>query len=306
MDISGSFLKTVVERIRGYLDEPEFDAKYTDQFITQHVVMPALVDVWSRVSLNADNPVVLDCPITFVENQSCYVLPSCVGEVLEVVQYPTTSIGMPEFEIIPRDRMNLKGENWSIQGNMICFVPFPSLEMTTNSWVVKYTSNGDMCPHYSGVGALSSQTINGISSLRGFTLAATPDLGILDKRENCYAGQILRILSGTVFQERVIESYDANSRLCILKRPFVTPIVAAGSFIYEVAPNRSQGMVEAVAIACALKLGTWRKISQAQMAMLTQQYRSSIKTIGDNMSNLQQRTGKTWMKGSRDDPHREY
>ena len=72
------------------------------------------------------------------------------------------------------------------------------------------------------------------------------------------------------------------------------------------APNRSQGMVEAVAIACALKLGTWRKISQAQMAMLTQQYRSSIKTIGDNMSNLQQRTGKTWMKGSRDDPHREY
>ena len=59
MDSTGSFLKTVLERVRGYLDDSDFDAKYQDQFVVQHVIMPALVDVWSRVSLNADNPVFL-------------------------------------------------------------------------------------------------------------------------------------------------------------------------------------------------------------------------------------------------------
>lgn len=295
MDSTGSFLKTVIERVRGYLDDADFDAKYQDQFLVQHVIMPALVDVWSRVSLNADNPVMLDYTVTLVDNQECYVLPSCVGEVHEVVQMADPSDGQPVTESIPRHRMSVGGPTWALEGNMLCFRPFPTGTSGITPFTIRYTSNGDMSPHY------DSTTTGAIATLgTTFVFASSPTLGLLDKRENCYAGQIIRILDGTVFEERIIASYDAATRTCTMKRPFTSSV---GGHAYEVAPARSQGMVEAVSIACALKLGTWRKSSQAQMGMFTQQYRSAIKTIGDNMANMQMRTGKSWAKDTRDNPN---
>jgi hypothetical protein len=295
MDSTGSFLKTVLERVRGYLDDSDFDAKYQDQFIVQHVIMPALVDVWSRVSLNADNPVMLDYTVTLVDNQECYVLPSCVGEVHEVVQMNDPSDGQPVTESIPRHRMSVGGPTWALEGNMLCFRPFPTGTSGITPFTIRYTSNGDMSPHY-------DSTTTGAIATSGttFVFASSPTLGLLDKRENCYAGQIIRILDGLVFEERIIASYDAATRTCTMKRQFTSSV---GGHAYEVAPARSQGMVEAVAIACALKLGTWRKCSQAQMGMFTQQYRSAIKTIGDNMANMQMRTGKSWAKDTRDNPN---
>lgn len=294
MDSTGSFLKTVIERVRGYLDDSDFDAKYQDQFLTQHVIMPALVDVWSRVSLNADNPVMLDYSISLVNGQECYVLPSCVGEVHEVVQMSEYgNDGQPATEMIPRHRMSVGGPTWALEGNMLCFRPFPSGVDGITPYTIRYTSNGDMSPHYDSLNGnmLTSNT---------FQFTTVPELGLLDKRENCYAGQIIRILDGDVYEERIIASYDAASRTCTMRRPFT---VGIGTHAYEVAPSRSQGMVEAVSIACALKLGTWRKCSQAQMGMFTQQYRSAIKTIGDNMANMQMRTGKSWAKDTRDNPN---
>ena len=61
-------------------------------------------------------------------------------------------------------------------------------------------------------------------------------------------------------------------------------------------------MVEAVALACALKLGAWRKISGVHAQMLQVQYKSAIKTIGDNLANMQLRNGKAWWKDTRDNP----
>ena len=297
MDSTGSFLKTVIERVRGYLDDADFDAKYQDQFLVQHVIMPALVDVWSRVSLNADNPVMLDYTITLVNDQECYVLPSCVGEVHEVVQMATSeNNGQPITEMIPQHRMSVGGPTWALEGNMLCFRPFPSGVTGITPFTIRYTSNGDMSPHYCDGANMGTIGASGLT----FVFAATPTLGLLDKRENCYAGQIIRILDGTVFEERIIASYEASTRTCTMKRPFISTV---GGHAYEVAPARSQGMVEAVAIACALKLGTWRKCSQAQMGMFTQQYRSAIKTIGDNMANMQMRTGKSWAKDTRDNPN---
>ena len=310
MDSTGSFLKTVLERVRGYLDDSDFDAKYQDQFIVQHVIMPALVDVWSRVSLNADNPVMLDYTITLVDNQECYVLPSCVGEVHEVVQMAETqSNGQPITESIPRHRMSVGGPTWALEGNMLCFRPFPSGVTGITPFTIRYTTNGDMSPHYS---AATSGVCGVLSDLSTFVLPSevgANGLGIIDQRENCYAGQILRLLGRTAGggftfttrEERVIASYNPVNRTCTLRRPFTINI--AGNYSYEIAPARSQGMVEAVSIACALKLGTWRKCSQAQMGMFTQQYRSAIKTIGDNMANMQMRTGKSWAKDTRDNPN---
>jgi len=305
MDSTRSFLKTVIERVRGYLDDADFDAKYTDQFLVQHVIMPGLVDVWSRCSLNADNPVLLSYDITLADSQECYVIPPCVGEVHELVQYTGSmssqaSTGVPTDDLYPRHRSSVGGPIWAIEGNMICFRPYPfNMTNTSNkTWTMRYTTNGDMSPHYHDSTTTNAGSLN--ADKDQFTLSSAPALGQLDRRENAYAGQILRILDGSVFEERVIASYDPSTRVATLKRPFTS--ASAGAHLYEVCPAQSQGMVEAVSLACALKLGAWRKISAAHAQMLQVQYRSAIKTIGDNLANMQMRTGKAWAKDTRDNP----
>jgi hypothetical protein len=327
MDDTRSFIKTVIARIRGYLDDPDFDAKYTDQFLVKHVVMPCLVDVWSRVSLSADNPVMLDFNLTFVENQECYVLPPCVGEIHEIVQYTgldgrQLSNGLITDDLRPSHPQSRTGPVWMIEGNMICFRPFPqnldSGGNTNLTWTVRYTTNGDMMPFYSGLSAYGSLDNTNKTT---FTFSAnTPELGLIDTRPSAYVGQFLRLLSTNdpnlpvgrrqdVVEERVITAYDPNTRTVTVARPFTVggnatgyPVSPTSSFLYEICPPQSQGMVEAIAIAAALKLGAWRKISQAQNQLLTQQYRSAIKTIGDNLANMNLRTGKGWSKDTRDNP----
>jgi hypothetical protein len=303
MDSTRSFLKTVIERVRGYLDDADFDAKYTDQFLVQHVVMPSLVDVWSRCSLNADNPVMLSFDVTLANDQECYVIPPCVGEVHEIVQFTgtngtQTSDGVPTSDLYPRHRMSVGGQNWALEGNMLCFRPFPQNLSGNTTWTIRYTTNGDMSPHYHDSTVTNAGSLN--AGKTEFTFSTSPSLGLLDKRENAYAGQVLRILDGDVFEERVIASYNPATRVATLKRPFSTP--TAGAHLYEVCPAQSQGLVEAVSLACSLKLGAWRKISAAHAQMLQLQYRSAIKTIGDNLSNMQMRTGKGWAKDTRDSP----
>jgi len=310
MDDTRSFIKTVIARIRGYLDDPDFDAKYTDQFLVKHVVMPSLVDVWSRCSLSADNPVMLDYNLTFVENQECYTLPACVGEIHEIVQYTgldgrQLSNGLITDDLRPSHPQSRTGPVWMIEGNMICFRPFPqnldSGGNTNLTWTIRYTTNGDMLPHYATYDNFG--TLNAAKTI--FTFSGSPDLGLVDYRPNAYAGQFIRILSGAggsglgVTEERVIASYNPSTLQATLARPFT---VAAGNYAYEVCPPQSQGMVEAIALSAALKLGAWRKISQAQNQLLTQQYRSAIKTIGDNLANMNLRTGKGYAKDTRDNP----
>lgn len=310
MDSTRSFIKTVIERIRGYLDDSEFDAKYADQFLIQHVVMPSLVDVWSRCSLSADNPVLLSYDITFVENQECYTIPPCVGEIHEIVQYTGAdgqqiSNGLVTDDLRPDHEQSRMGPVWMIEGNMLCFRPFPqnlsSGGQSNLTWTIRYTTNGDMLPHYCS--ASNMGTLDATKTI--FTFNASPDLGLVDYRPNAYAGQFIRLLSapggsgyGTT-EERVVASYNPANRQATLARPFT---VAAGSYAYEVCPPQSQGMVEAIAVGAALKLGAWRKISQAQNQLLTQQYRAAIKTIGDNLANMNLRTGKGYAKDTRDNP----
>jgi hypothetical protein len=194
--------------------------------------------------------------------------------------------------------MSVGGQNWALEGNMLCFRPFPQNLSGNTTWTIRYTTNGDMSPHYHDSTVTNAGSLN--AGKTEFTFSTSPSLGLLDKRENAYAGQVLRILDGDVFEERVIASYNPATRVATLKRPFSTP--TAGAHLYEVCPAQSQGLVEAVSLACSLKLGAWRKISAAHAQMLQLQYRSAIKTIGDNLSNMQMRTGKGWAKDTRDSP----
>jgi hypothetical protein len=74
------------------------------------------------------------------------------------------------------------------------------------------------------------------------------------------------------------------------------------NYDYEVAPPNFQSMTEAVTLASAIKLGTWRKVSQAHHSLMVEQYRMALKTITDNLANMQARTGKSWQKDTPDNP----
>tara|TARA_R100000655_G_scaffold72916_2_gene111427 strand:- start:639 stop:1559 length:921 start_codon:yes stop_codon:yes gene_type:complete len=294
MHSSGSFLYTVLERIRGYLDDPDFDAKYDNDFMIRHIICPTMVDVMSRINMNRDDPVVLRHEFTPSSTVEYYQLPPAVGEIWRVSR--RDSDGHIIDDMKPRSEFHPEGIGWAIEGNCLRFDP----KLSDNTWTVYYVPSGDIMPHYGTTGELESD-------LSSFTLAASPTLGSIDRRENAYAGQILRLLPDTgLVEERVIASYDTTleSSQITTRIPFENAHSNVGAALkYEIAPIRMQSLYEAIAAGSALKLGSYRKITQSHYQMILQQYRSSIKTATDNLANLQMRTGKSWMKKTVDNPN---
>lgn len=330
MDTTNSFLKTVLERIRGYLDADETE-KYGDSWTTRNIIGPSMVDVMARLNMSADNPVLLRYSMTLVPGQQYYQLPCSIAEVWKVAIIDTT--GHVISEELPRGIHNPRGFNWSIEGNLLSIMPYPGVANTFDLW---YTSNGDYSPHYSTGGG----TLN--SALTIFTLG-TPTVGVLDRRPGAYAGQILRLLPvapGAV-EERVITSHDPVAGTVTVRVPFsylqykgawanatpyvVNDIVTKSSIqyvciaahtsltttreppnatywrvntAYEIAPLGSEALYDSIAIRGAMKLGVCRNISETKKKSLLMEYGSAMKTIGDNLSNLQSRTGKSFDRGS--------
>ena len=100
-DSSNSVLKTVIERIRGYLDDPDLEAKYSDDYIVRHVVQPAFATIMSRVNNSATNPVMQRLSFPLVKNQQYYQLPPCVGEIWRLCILETN--GNVVEEALPRN-----------------------------------------------------------------------------------------------------------------------------------------------------------------------------------------------------------
>ena len=289
MHSTGSFLYTVLERIRGYLDDPDFDAKYDNDFLIRHIISPTMVDVLSRINMNLDNPVVLRLDIDVDKNTEYYQLPPSIGEVSRVCRRDSDGDIIEDFK--PRNEFHPNGPGWALEGNTLRF----SEKMDTQTWTIYYIPSGDIMPHYSADGGQME------ADRKTFTLDTTPNLGSLDRRENSYAGQILRVIpSSGMVEERVITSHDVDTSQLVTRTPFTT--VLSENVRYEVAPIGMQSLYEAISAGSALKLGAYRKITGSHYQMILQQYRSSIKTATDNHANLQMRTGKSFMKKTVDNP----
>lgn len=300
MNSTNSFLYTVIDRIRLYLDDPDVNAKYTDQYIVQHTISPSLVDVISRLALTSGAPVLLPVDLTLVADQYIYELPPCVGSVLAVTTIDED--GNDVSELKPRSHFHVDGLGWSLEGHPGLF----RLKLGSNSLLglsslrVWYVSTGDVHPHY------GSGTLADVSGTDTVTLANTPTLGLLDRRPNAYAGQVLRVLpssSAAAVEQRIITSstFAAGVFKALVDHPFT--YTSDGAVTYEIAPAGSQSLYEAIACWAAMKLGTARRITNAHYERLTQHYRAALKSSGDVLTNVQGRVPHHIERNTRDNPN---
>ena len=279
---------TCLDRIRGYLDDPDFEAKYDNDFIIRHIITPVMVDVWSRINMNLDNPVVLRHDLVLNKTDEYYQLPPSIGEIWRLAR--RDSSGVVVEEIMPRNEFHVEGLGWAIEGNTIRVDPKVGSEMT---FTLYYVPSGDNMPHYSTTGALAGD--------RQTLTLGTATLGAIDRRENAYGGQILRLIPATgKVEERVIESHDVDLNTVTTRIPFDQ--ASSSSVTYEIAPLGMQSLYESIATGGALKLGTYRKISGTHFKMIQMQYRAAIKSATDNLANMQMRVGKHWEKNTIDNP----
>jgi len=288
MHSTGSFLLTVIERVRAYLDEAIVDAKFTNDYLVRHVICPEMVNVLSRLSNNADNCIRVRHEIALVDGQEDYILPPNIGEVYRFAVLDAEKRITKEF--VPRNEFSPRGPGWQIQGNMLSFRPLPA---TGESVDLHYIPNGDFHPHYDADGG-------NLSTSTTFVFDNAPTLGDIDRRENAYAGAILRVWdsSTNVIEERVISSYVADTRTATVRRPFTHS--TGGTKKYEVAPVGMNSLMQAIACGAAINLGTSRNITQKQMQFILLQYKMAMKTVGDNLSFMQARKPKSYEKDTVD------
>jgi hypothetical protein len=302
-DSSNSLLKTVIERIRGFLDDPDLEAKYSDDYLVRHIIAPSFATIMSRINNSTSSPVLKRLSFPIVSTERYYQLPPCVGEVWRLAILDNN--GYLLQEALPRGMYNVRGSNWQIEGNIISFYPFPDGDYSDlELW---YCPSGDYNPIYisSGTGHTLSVDKKSIT----FATSTVPTLGSWDRRPNAYVGQIVRLLPSAVtgvVEERMIDSWapsspGASTWVATLRTPFVyaaSGTLSAGGF--EIAPEGSEPLYEAMAAGAALKLSSYRKLSGEHFGMVQAQYRDAMKTLLDHYSNVQMRMPKAWERDTVD------
>lgn len=286
MHSSGSIVKTYCEKVRHYLDDPDLDAKYDDNYLVRFFLSSAMNDVMSRVSMMSDTQILSTFNLTVAAGTQYYRLPPTVRQVLRVgVIDSGTGAYIEDFQ--PRNEFNIYGRGWALEGNLISFNPYPS---ETKTYQILYIPSGDVAVHL-------NHNAHGVLNANGtFTLSTTGDTGSVDRRDNAYVGCYLRIFS-TETDELVISEHDGATRVVTFRTPSV---LAPDDYNYEVVPFLLEPMIDAVSISAAMRAGVGRKINNTQMQALMLAYRQAIKTAHDMLGNTNSRVGKRFNGGTAD------
>ncbi len=300
MHSSGSILRTFVENVRQYVDDPDLDAKFNNNYLINYIMGPAMVDVIARINMMADNPILLRHTIQLVGTQEYYYLPPSIRDVWRMVI--TDLNGHVIREAIPRGEFNPRGPLWGIEGNLLFIRPRPLASSPSQSLDVWYTPNGEVSPHLSTDGQLNAGPSPDEQTV--LTLGSTISLGAVDRRPNAYAGMYLRMLStvaGVSWEDRVLLSHDQPAGTVTL-RIATDGQTPALSTQYEIVPFLLGSMLEAISCRSALKVGVARKLSGTHKQALLLEYRSAIKTAYDLTSGIMARHGKRFDGKTVDSP----
>lgn len=289
MHSTGSMIMFALEELGFLFEESEGDGKYDSTFFIDHLCGPAMREVLSRINMNRENPIFIHYQITTVADQAEYLLPANIENVWRVAQYYDD--GRVKAESMPYNQYHPLETGWRIEGNIIKFTPAPAVAGETVDIV--YTPNGLFNPFYTGSGNTAT-----ITTTTTVTLPASPAYGRLDKRENAYIGQTLRVLGSSVHEERQISGWDPATRVVTLRRPLV--VNGMGSVAAEVVPAASEIFWEAAIYAGAVKYATARNTSQKKYQQCAVLYHSAMKTLMDNLTNMQARVGKHYERRTED------
>lgn len=293
MDATGGFIQTVIDRTRAYLDDPSLDAKYDDNFLVKHVISPMFASIASRINNSTTNAISVWIPFPITKLQPYYQLPPCVGEVWRLAQRNNDT--WVSREAMPRTEWHYRGPNWKVEGNMMVFSPTPDQDYLDLE--LQFMHNGEVMPFR------TTATLDATKSILTFALTNTPEVGVIDRRDNAYLGSMVRILTSTgIVEERIISGWTKNSTnwQTTVRLPFT--YAAAGTVTVEYAPFGLESLFEAVAVGGAIKLGTYKKITGSQFQLLQLQYKDAMKTAMDHFSNKQMRTGKYFERSTADNP----
>lgn len=281
MNPTGSIILTILERVRAIVDLTDTE-RHTNDYLVRHVLQPASLDVISRVMMTAGDPFIVRMPYTIPADTEYSRLPPGIGEVIRAA-YTDPVTGLLSWEWTSKDEKHPWGPGWKLEGN--CFVTRPTLKssVTVDLWFVP---NGLGTMHYATDGALT----DGVTTTEA-TLSASPSIGMLDSMENAYVGSVYRELIPTkVWQESLITAYNVATKKATLRSPIKNAGSGAGAVsnvTYEVVPiHLTTNMLEAVAMAAALKLATWGKMSQSHLQAISMQYMQALKTVRDTRTNI--------------------
>lgn len=299
MNSTHSIIDTIVERIRFFLNNPSTD-KYNNDYVVRHLLNEKWCEVIGALNLNSENPVTLKLEFSLATDEKMYHLPPMVGNIRRVVQYDETTDRIIS-DWVPENELHPYGFGWRINGSNVFEIDaFPTEEQ---DWSIEYIPTGD--------GLMNRGVLAAITSASSVTLPASPVLGLRDRRENAYAGWIIRLIppDGTsTVQERLIESYDAETRIIVPRIPFTlgaTYDIEIGNedVVYEITPPSYLPLIHAVAAKVAMAFGPSLELSQKKMMMLDVEYQNAIKSVRDLYGNRNERATKGFQRYTLDNPN---
>jgi len=285
MALDNSFLTRGLEDFRFYSDEPEINAKYTDEKVYQKLE-EAYAHVVAEINRNHTQPIVARFDVTYVADQEAYALPYMIGSIYAI--YQLSSTGNSKVFYHSQGRFNPWGRGVWAEGHTLHILDTAGIDADD---VIKV----EYLP--SGTARLCNGTVTVDSTGLLATLGATPDTGTLDTHSNAYAGSVFRIVSDTdssynYTQERTITAYDNTTRICTLDvalSPNAGDGVQSGTTKYEIAPAIHQGLDHAIALYQAMLIvGIEGEMARANFLRVA--YRDVIRDLrlGAYYSNLQE------------------
>lgn len=289
---STGFLNRVVKNIRQATDEPDVNAKYTDQIILD-MLTPVWQELFSDLNLQEDQPLILEYDVTLVTGTRYYTLPPTVGVVNRFGRINTTT-GLVDEEIIPRALLNPAGPGWTLKGLNLDMGPkdVGSGEVLR----VFFEPSGAIYPHEAVGGVVGDDT-----DKKTYQFNVSGLVGTMDLRDNAYGGYLLRVWdSAGVVEERYIASSTLTGTTvsAVLDQAFT--ITLAGTS-YEVVPSiYFFPMVENL-----IALRTARKIlsnegAQKRWQMVTQEYREVMRQVRITLGRREEREGSRFQHDSVD------
>ena len=280
MHSSRSLIMTVIEVVRAFVDSPDADSKYNNDYLIRYIVPKAMREVWGQINQDSDNPIVIRQDFSLVVNQEYYDLPTNIQWVWRIAKLNNS--GDVVWDWRPDGVMNPCGPGWALEGQRLAIRPFPAREDTITLWYVP-SGEGSLI-YYDGTGSANT-SYSGTS----LTLGTTPTLGWLDNRTNSYVGSRVRVMTNTILQERTVVAYNATTRVITVDTAFTGPPVQFTPC--EIIPAGYSALWDAIALRSALYAGRIAGISNDRERRINTEYASAMKTIRDLLCNIQLRTG---------------